>query len=88
MVLRKSRKISFAEIQNTLYENKTVDKALYRELNLLGYYLDQYDAFDQYVSFTENLKTRAEQMSFLLYGVMPILFLIVIYKRQLQIMKN
>ena len=45
-----------------MHENKTVDKALYRELNLLGYYLDQYDAFDQYVSFTENLKTRAEQM--------------------------
>ena len=60
--LKKKQEDLFAEIQNTLHENKTVDKALYRELNLLGYYLDQYDAFDQYVSFTENLKTRAEQM--------------------------
>lgn len=60
--LKKKQEDLFAEIQNTLHENKTVDKAFYRELNLLGYYLDQYDAFDQYVSFTENLKTRAEQM--------------------------
>ena len=54
--LKKKQEDLFAEIQNTLHENKTVDKAFYRELNLLGYYLDQYDAFDQYVSFTENLK--------------------------------
>lgn len=57
--LKKKQEDLFAEIQNTLHENKTVDKALYRELNLLGYYLDQYDAFDQYVSFTENLKTQS-----------------------------
>lgn len=60
--LKQKQEDLFAQIQNTLYENKTVDTAVYRELNLLRYYLDQYDAFDQYAIFTENLKTRAEQM--------------------------
>lgn len=65
--LQKKQEDLFAQVRAALYENGQYKNGqigieISREINLLGYYLEQYEEFEQYTAFSENLEARAKQM--------------------------